>query len=363
VFTTDDPEPVPTRSFVTGATGLLGSRIVEQLLAGGGEVTALVRDRRRAAALLPDHPGLTVVTGDITELDSYRDHLRGKAAVFHTAAYFREYFQPGPDLDQLDRVNVQAVEELLLASAAAGIPVVVHTSSTTVLERRPGRVIDEDSRPARDQPPNAYRDSKVRAETVVARCVERTGLRVPLVLPGWMWGPGDAGPTAAGRLFLAVGRGELRAVPSAGNHIVDARDVAGACLRAAAHGSSGRRYVVAGHWHPLAIVCAEIATVCDRPLPRVVPVWATLAFTTVLEWQARLRGRLPIATRVGVRTLVEGDQVRYSSARAERELGVGFRPLAQTIGDEAAWYRDHGFLPPSINDATQPRKEPTHGPQ
>lgn len=357
-------DPAPARSLVTGATGMLGSQLVERLLAAGGAVTALVRDRRRGEELLPDHPALTVVTGDVTDLDSYRRHLPGLDAVFHTAAYFREYYQPAPDLDLLHRTNVAAVEELLYASADAGVPVVVHTSSTTVLERGAAKaVIDEDSPPSRDRPPNAYRASKLRAEAVVARCVARTGLRVPLVLPAWMWGPGDAGPTAAGRLFLAVARGELRAVPSAGNHLVDARDVADACLRAAARGRSGRRYVVAGRWHPLPAVCAEIASAVGRPAPRAVPVRATLAFTTLLEWQARLRRRPPIATRVGVRVLVEGDQIRYSSGRAERELGVRFRPLAQTVADEAAWYRDHGYLPRPALSTAEPRREPTHGPQ
>ncbi|MGH3683002.1 MAG: NAD-dependent epimerase/dehydratase family protein, partial [Natronosporangium sp.] len=217
---------VPARSFVTGATGLLGSQLVGQLLAAGSEVAALVRDRQRAERLLPAHPALTVVHGDVTDLDSYRRHLAGIGTVFHTAAYFREYYQPGPDLERLDRTNVQAVEQLLYASADAGVPVLVHTSSTNVLG--PGdRLIDEDSpayRGRRER--NAYRASKLRAEQVVARCVARTGQRVMLVLPAWIWGPGDAGPTAAGRLFLAVARGELPAVPRAGNHLVDARDVA-----------------------------------------------------------------------------------------------------------------------------------------
>ena len=45
-------------------------------------------------------------------------------------------------------------------------------------------------------------------------------------MPGWMWGPRDAGPTAAGRFALSLARGRLRAVPDCGNHLVDARDVA-----------------------------------------------------------------------------------------------------------------------------------------
>jgi nucleoside-diphosphate-sugar epimerase len=209
---TADPSP-PGNSFVTGATGLLGSQLVRLLLAGGGRVTALVRDSDRAERLLPADPALRLVAGDVCDLASYRPHLAGTDVVFHTAAYFREYFAPGPDPDRLHQTNVTAVAELLHASADAGVPVLVHTSSTTVLGTGrpglpPGTPLDEDSPPSSGRQ-NAYQASKLAAERVVAEVTARTGQRVPVVLPAWMWGPGDAGPTSAGRLFLAVARGEL----------------------------------------------------------------------------------------------------------------------------------------------------------
>lgn len=149
--------PVPHHSFVTGATGLLGSQLVRQLLAGGGMVTALVRDLRRARRLLPDDPRLRRVVGDICEPSSYHGHLYGTDTVFHTAAYFREYYEPRVDRERLHRTNVTALTELLPASADAGVPVVVYISSTTVLRIRGGdagdgtELIDEDSPPAPHQ--------------------------------------------------------------------------------------------------------------------------------------------------------------------------------------------------------------------
>ena len=46
------------------------------------------------------------------------------------------------------------------------------------------------------------------------------------------------------------------------------------------------------------------------------------------------------------------------AGRAERELGVTFRSLAQTIADEAAWYRHHGMLPPDLPLAAAPTAHP-----
>lgn len=67
-----------------------------------------------------------------------------------------------------------------------------------------------------------------------------------------------------------------------------------------------------------------------------------MAGSAGLELAAWLRRREPAATRA----LLESNRQHLTSQRAERELGVTFRPLAQTIADEAAWYRNHGMLPP-----------------
>lgn len=355
------------RAVVTGATGLLGSNIVRQLLADGTEVVAVVRDSERARRLLPVGDGLRLVTGDVTRIDTVRPALAGADAIFHTAAYFREYYQPGYDPDLLHRTNVTAVTDLLGAAVTAEVPVVVHTGSVGALGL--GRPADERT-PLKDASTgNGYFASKVRAEEAVREFAGRTGLRVPVVLPGWMWGPGDAGPTSSGALFLQVARGQLPAVPDAGNYLVDARDVAEACVRVAtrsgpvgspvggplgspgggplggAGGDGAERYVVAGVRRGLPSVCAEVAAALGVRPPRAVPIRVALAVVTAGEAVARLRRRPPHRTRRSVRVLIEADRRRVSSALAERELGVRFRPLADTIRAEAEWFGRHGMLP------------------
>ncbi|MDT0307364.1 NAD-dependent epimerase/dehydratase family protein [Streptomyces sp. DSM 44917] len=338
--------PALARVLVTGATGLLGSAVVGVLLAEGSEVTALVRDPDKARRLLPAHERLTLHTGDVNDPGSYRPALPGADAVIHTAAYFREYYQPEADLGLLHRTNVEAVTALLGEAVAAGVPAVVQTSSiNTVSGGTDQEPADESAPPPGDWERNAYRASKIRAERAIREfCREHPSVRVPLVLPGWMWGPGDAGPTSAGRLFLTVARGELRAVPRAGNHVVDARDVAFACVRAAEKGESLRRYIVAGRFQRLAGTLAGVAEATGTRAPREIPAAAALTFATILQTAARLRGKPPVATREGVRTLLDGNRMRLTSARAEAELGVAFRPLTDTFADEAAWYADAGLL-------------------
>lgn len=334
--------PAPKRAFVTGATGLLGSNIVRAALDAGSEVTALVRDTERGKRLLPHSSGVRIVVGDVTRPESYEHALEGSDALFHTAAYFREYNQPGgPDFDLLERVNVGAVTGLLTAAVRARIPVFVHTSSHGIVAPVAGGLADESS-PLTTKPRNGYMASKIRAEELVREFVSRHEIRVPVIRPGWMWGPGDAGPTASGQLFLSIARGRLRVVPRAGNHMVDARDVALACLAAADHGQG--TYIVGGTWQPLPAICAEIAQIAGVTPPRTVPPGLALAAAGILQAQARVRRRPSVASRDGVRALIEGTSRRVSSERAERELKVTFRPPRQTLEDEATWYRTYRML-------------------
>lgn len=337
-----EPITTPRRALVTGATGLLGSSITRALAGLGTEVTALVRDERRARRLLPSSGRLRLLEGDVTRPESYASALPGCDAVFHTAAYFREYDQPGgPDLALLERTNVWAVTALLEAAARESVPVVVHTSSHGILAPVPGALADESS-PVTTVPRNGYIASKIRAEERIREFRRHGAVRVPVIRPAWMWGPGDAGPTSSGRLFLAIARGALRVVPRGGNHTVDARDVARACIAAAAVGKG--TYNVAGAWLPLPGVCADIAGVTGTTAPRAISPRVALAAAGALEFGARLRRRPPVASRDGVRAMLEGSHRRVSSARAEQELGVVFRPIRQTLEDEAAWYHEQEML-------------------
>lgn len=335
---------VPGRTVVTGATGLLGSNVVRALLDGGGEVVAVVRDLDRAATLLPRAPQLHLVRGDVTDPAALTGAgvFTGADALVHTAAYFREYYEPGADPALLYRTNVEAVRDLLHAAAAAGIASAVHVSSIGALPLgTPDRPANEHTPADRSATGNFYYRSKIDSEQVVAEfCAGNPTMRVATVLPGWMWGPGDAGPTSSGRLFLAIASRNLPRVPDAAMYVVDARDVADACVRAAVRGSG--RYVVAGVKRPMREVAAAVARSVGVPPVGPVPARLALVIAAVMEWQARRRGTTPGATREGARTLIEGSRRHISSARVVDELGITFRDLDQTMPAIAAWYRAQG---------------------
>ncbi|MFP2961167.1 NAD-dependent epimerase/dehydratase family protein [Myxococcus sp. 1LA] len=295
------------RAFVTGSTGLLGTNLVRALVARGHTVRALVRSPRKAAEMLGGLPGVEVVEGDMEDVAGFAESLSGCDVVFHTAAYFREYFAPGDHWPKLHAINVKA--SVALAEAAHQREVgrfVDVSSSATVGFKADGTPGDEDPPPAPVVAENLYMRSKQESAQALMAFSARTGMPVISILPGWMFGPWDAAPTGAGQLVLDILAGRLPAL---------LEQVSG---------------VRSPRW--------------------TFPRWVALGVAYVAETWARVTGGSTLLTVAGVRTMQA--KLRVDSSKAARELGATFRPLEDTLRDTVAWYRERQVQAP---EARQPR--------
>lgn len=178
--------PVSPRLLVTGATGLLGSHVVDEALGRGWAVRALVRDPARASAL--DRSDVELVAGDLADAPSIRRAAVGCAAVVHAAAVIGAE----SDLASFRAANVRGTEHMLDAAADAGARF-VHVSSTAVFgrDRYRDHPIDE-TEPLPTLPAwDAYGLSKQEAEGAVLRCAEQGRAWAAVVRPPLMYGPRD----------------------------------------------------------------------------------------------------------------------------------------------------------------------------
>ena len=329
------------RAFVTGATGLLGSNLVQGLIAQGHEVRALARSEEKARRVFPEGK-VDFVTGDMGGVAAFASRLQGCDVLFHTAAYFREYYQPGDHKAMLEKINVQGTVDLLIAAEKQGVQKAIHISSAGPIGRKPdGSAGDEntleDDRAAR----NLYFASKIGAELAIKRFLKERSLPVVMILPSWMWGPGDWAPTASGKLLLDFIKGKLPGVVDGGSCIVDVRDVAAAIVNAAERGKSGERYIVGGSYHDFADILATLERVTGVPAPtRKIPYALSLAVGFGSEGWARITGGTALVTVAGVRTIHFKNNV--DSSKAVRELSARFRPFEETVRDEVAWFREQG---------------------
>jgi dihydroflavonol-4-reductase len=331
------------RAFVTGATGLLGSNLVKTLLEQGHEVRGLVRSPDKAQRIFADGK-IELVTGNVRDVATFAHALAGCDALFHTAAYFREYYQPGNHKAMLEKINVQGMIDILIAAEKHGVKKAVHISASGVIGRKPdGSAGDESTPPDEYASSNLYFASKIQGELAISRFLKERSLPVVMVLPSWMWGPGDWAPTATGKLVLDFVKQKLPGVLDGGSSIVDVRDVAQATIRAAHLGKSGERYIAGGTYYDFADVLATLERVTGVPAPkRKISYALSLAVGAGAETWARLTGGTALVTLAGVRTLHAKIAVR--SDKAINELSATFRPFEETVRDEVAWFRGHGFL-------------------
>ncbi|CAN1598499.1 SDR family oxidoreductase [Pseudomonas mediterranea] len=330
--------------FVTGATGLLGNNLVRELVARGYAVKALVRSRSKGEQQFHDLPEVELVVGDMADVDAFATSLQGCDTVFHTAAFFRDNYKGGSHWAALEAINVTGTRELLHQAYRTGIRRFIHTSSIAVLDGEPGASIDETCLRA-DADADDYYRSKILADRVVLSFLDaHPDMHACMVLPGWMWGPGDMGPTSSGQLVKDVVNGKLPGLIPGSFAVVDARDVAWALIAAAKLGQRGERYLAAGRHMTMGQLVPVLGRIAGVKTPsRQLPLPLLYALATVQEIYARLTGK-PILLSLATLRLVIREEHRtcFDPHKSEQALGLRFRDLEVTVADTVAWYREHG---------------------
>lgn len=332
-------------AFVTGSTGLLGNNLVRILLAKGWRVRALARSVEKARRQF-EGLDVEVVEGDIANVKGFAAALVGVDALFHAAAYFRESYQGGAHWEQLHRINVVGTTELFEAAYAAGVRRAIHTSSIATLDGAPGVAIDE-SMWRKEEDADDYYRSKIQADRAVLKFLDRhPDFWAAFVLPGWMHGPGDSAPTSAGQTVLDFMHRKLPGIVPGTFSLVDARDVALAQVLALEKGIRGTRYLAAGREVSLADLVTRLERLTGIPAPRRrLPVWLLYVVGAIEELKARLTGKPALLSLATVKLIQrEEGRSRYNHARTERELGLEFRPMDDTLRDEIEWFRAHGYV-------------------
>ncbi|HKU00002.1 MAG TPA: SDR family oxidoreductase [Paraburkholderia sp.] len=166
------------RVFVTGATGWVGSAVVEDLLAAGHQVLGLARSDKGAQSLAA--AGAQVLRGSLDDLESLRQGAAQTDGVIHTA--FNHDFSRLAENCEQERFAIEAIGGELVGSDR---PFIV---SSGVALLTPGRVSTEDELP---HPPIA---SFPRAPEITAAAFAARGVRVTAIrLAPTVHGLGDHG--------------------------------------------------------------------------------------------------------------------------------------------------------------------------
>lgn len=324
-------------ALVTGATGFVGSHVVDRLLEGGRAVRCLVR-RSSNLRYLQD-PRLEFAYGGLDDETDWDAALAGVDTVYHVAGLTfarraRDYFD----------VNQRGTERILAAALKRRGRIkkfVLVSSLAAIGPARDGTPVDEDAPPA---PITPYGQSKLMGEEAVRAVGDL--LPATIVRPPAVYGPRDY---ALLELFKAIGRGMM---PMIGRYdkrvsLVHARDLAaGIILAGESARSTGRAYFISSdEVYSMSELAARIAEMMGRRA-RQLAIPRPLAFGVALaaEGVAALTRKPPVINRDKVRDLSERCW-GCSIERAKRELGYNPRiPIEEGLRETIDWYKREGWL-------------------
>jgi dihydroflavonol-4-reductase len=324
---------------VTGASGFVGSAVARKLLERGFAVRALVRPTSPRFHL----EGLDIefAEGDLRSAETVRPAMAGVRHLFHVAADYRLWAR---DPTEIVANNVNSTRIVMEEALRAGVERVVYTSSVATLAvRRDGTSIDETFPLDEAKAIGAYKRSKVAAERLVERMIIEQKLPAVIVNPSTPIGPRDVKPTPTGRIIVEAALGRIPAFVNTGLNLVHVDDVADGHLAALERGKIGERYILGGQNVHLSDMLAAIANLLGRRPPRIrMPRSAIVPLAIAAETIARFTGREPLVTLDALR--MSKYRMFFTTAKAERDLGMTARPFTEALADAIGWFRGAGYL-------------------
>lgn len=321
-------------ALVTGASGFIGSHLVEALVPRDWRVRCLVRKQSRLRWIPTDD--VTLMNGEIEAPGDDLDRaVRNVSVVFHLAGLTSAVTD-----DAYTAVNVEGTRNVVDAMRrAAPEALLVFCSSLSAAgparHHRPVNETDE------AQPVSAYGKSKLAAEALV----RESGLEHLIVRPPAVYGPRDADILAAFRL---ANRGAALRVAPEGQKLsmVYAEDLARGLVSAAEAEGRGLYYMTDGMIHTWESIMSQVArAIGKRPRTIAVPRAVADAVARTDRLRAMVTGTKPLLTPDRV---IELSQPDWTCDDTRARLDIDYESsvsLPDGMRMTAEWYRAHGWLP------------------
>jgi len=321
------------RAFLTGASGFIGTHLVDYLLEKNWQVRALLHQSK-----IHRQEEIEVLRGDVRDFQALREAFEETDVLFHLAASLGSALISE---DEFYQINDHGTRNILKAAQAKNVKRIVHLSSAGVLGLVKKNEIASEDYPL--NPMSIYDKSKLEGEKVALRMAQE-GMNIVVIRPGWVYGPGDRRTfklikSIANKKFALVTKGETWQTP------IYIQDLLEGILLCAEKGRRGEIYHLSGG-DVLRVreIVEIIASATGRKIfPFTLPLFPVrLAAWSLEKIFILFRKEAPL-NRAKLSFFIHPKPL--SIKKAEKELG--FAPqknfkdgMALTV----AWYRENNWL-------------------
>jgi nucleoside-diphosphate-sugar epimerase len=276
--------------FVTGAIGLVGSHLIQSLLAKGKKVRALYR---QAVPVFAGSEQCEWIKGDILDPIGLTAALEGVEYVYHCAAIVS--FAPSAAATMLHS-NVEGTANVVNACLVQNVKKLIFVSSVAALGRiRENEAINESMHWTPATSNSVYGQSKYLAELEVWRAMEE-GLPMAIVNPVIILGAGDWNNGSSGIFKSAYN--EFPWYTGGMSGFVDVLDVVDAMQILMESDITGQRYVLSAENVPYRTIFNTIAAAFNKrpPSKRVTPLLANIVWR-LEAIKGMITGKAPLLTK------------------------------------------------------------------
>jgi nucleoside-diphosphate-sugar epimerase len=330
-------DPAQPRVLVTGATGFVGSHLVDFLVERGAAVRCLVRKTSKLKYL--QHPSIEIVYGGLDASTDWNSVLADVDTIYHVAG--KTFARRAADYYTVNHKGTEAIAGAALRFRKS-IKRFVLISSLAATGPSPDGVLVNEATLAR--PVTPYGKSKLMGE----EALRTIGDLLPwtIVRPPAVYGPRDYGVY---EFFKMIAGGFF---PMIGNYdklvsLVHVRDlVEGILLAAESKSAVGRTYFISSdEAYSQARLAGQIADILGKRTRRIaIPKPVAWAVALGAEGLAALTRKPPVINRDKVKDLSQRCW-GCSIDRARKELGYSQKvPLEDGLRQTVDWYRAEGWL-------------------
>ncbi len=321
---------------VTGATGFIGSHLVDALLARGAGVRILVRRSSNIEKF--KRKDIEIVFGDIRDVASLKRATEDIDVVYHLAALLGE---PNVTSEELREINVHGTEKILEVSVANNVKRFLYLSAGAVM----GNSTQMADETVECNPSTPYAQSKYDAEQIALKYMNDYNLPVTIVRSTMVYGPGEMHSKL--KMVQMIKKGLFRIIGDGKNQVswvyVD-NIVQGIILASKKERAIGEIYIISDERpYTMNELVEAMAEELGVKTPGHVPKWIAVIVAVTLEGLSKIFKFSPPLFRDRIISLTANHSLDCSKAR----IDLGYKSnitLREGIKRTVKYYKESDML-------------------